>query len=494
MGKGRTTIQQPDPIDPGKAMGEYLFGQDFSSFQGVTDPALQERLLAAEARFRPQYQALELADIATMARGISDPKQDPRYRKLQAELDGLRAGTGGVSDEEARKIAESSAGPKPVEFTTTKKTGRFPGTTKKMNPNYEEELRAYNAEVDKISQSLGGNRDARIAQIETELAGLEQAGGTPGLFDLLEESSERAGTLQREQLGLQRADDVAALQEFAPQVVEAQRMADPYSTRLAEAASAEAMRGPTEAEQLLGQRGLELASSTGELTPLEARQAQQSARAASVARGRGMDQSALYGEMSSRMAQEMGKREREMALGSQLLGQQAGLQQQRFGQLGGAFGMNRQLAGDLGATILGRPSSAISLGGGVLQSAQAGAAGPMGPQLFDPNVGINMAMQRQSNQFGLLGAQAQADAASSGGFMDFLGNVGAAAITKCWVAREVYGIDNPKWLMFRTWLENDAPAWFHNLYIKHGERFAKFISNKPVLKTIIRKWMNTRIK
>ena len=99
MGKGRTTIQQPDPIDPGMAMGEYLFGQDFSSFQGVTDPALQERLLAAEARFRPQYQALELADIATMARGIKDPKQDPRYRKLQAELDGLRAGTGGVSDE-----------------------------------------------------------------------------------------------------------------------------------------------------------------------------------------------------------------------------------------------------------------------------------------------------------------------------------------------------------------------------------------------------------
>ena len=423
-GKGGTTIQQPDPIDPGQAMGEYLFGQDFSSFQGVTDPALQELLLAAEARFRPQYQALELADIATMARGIKDPKQDPRYRKLQAELDGLRAGTGGVSDEEARKIAQRTVGLKPSEFTTKQKSSRsrFPGTIKVKNPNYEEQLRAYNAEVDKISQSLGGNRDARIAQIETELAGLEQAGGTPGLFDLLEESSERAGTLQREQLGLQRADDVAALQKFAPQVVEAQRMADPYSTRLAEAASAEAMRGPTEAEQLLGQRGLELASSTGELTPLEARQAQQSARAASVARGRGMDQGALYGEMSSRMAQEMGKREREMALGSQLLGQQAGLQQQRFGQLGGAFGMNRQLAGDLGATILGRPSSAINLGGSVLGQAQQGAAGQMGPQLFDPNVGINMAMQRQSNQFGLLGAQAQADATRSGGFMQGLGS------------------------------------------------------------------------
>jgi hypothetical protein len=157
--------------------------------------------------------------------------------------------------------------------------------------------------------------------------------------------------------------------------------------------------------------------------------------------------------------------------------------------------MNRQLAGDLGATILGRPSSAINLGGSVLGQAQQGAAGQMGPQLFDPNVGINMAMQRQSNQFGLLGAQAQADAANRSSFMDFAGGLGAAAITKyCWVAREVYGIENPKWLMFRAWLLNDAPSWFRNLYIKHGERFAKFISNKPVLKTIIRKWMNTRIK
>jgi hypothetical protein len=64
----------------------------------------------------------------------------------------------------------------------------------------------------------------------------------------------------------------------------------------------------------------------------------------------------------------------------------------------------------------------------------------------------------------------------------------------CWVAREVYGVDNPKWLQFREWMLEDSPSWFRSLYIKYGERFAKFISNKPLLKTIIRKWMNTRIK
>ena len=78
--------------------------------------------------------------------------------------------------------------------------------------------------------------------------------------------------------------------------------------------------------------------------------------------------------------------------------------------------------------------------------------------------------------------------------MDFAGTIGSALITKCWVAREVYGIDNPKWLQFREWLTYEAPSWFDRLYVKYGERTAKFISNKPRIKSIIRKWMNTKIK
>jgi hypothetical protein len=124
----------------------------------------------------------------------------------------------------------------------------------------------------------------------------------------------------------------------------------------------------------------------------------------------------------------MGKREREMALGSQLLRQQAGLQQQRFGQLGGALGAQRQLAGDVGMTILGRPSAAIGLGGQMLGQAQAGAAGPMGPQLFDPNVGINMAMQERAQNINLMGARAEASASRSAGKSSMLGSIGGAAI------------------------------------------------------------------
>ena len=105
----------------------------------------------------------------------------------------------------------------------------------------------------------------------------------------------------------------------------------------------------------------------------------------------------------------------------------------------------------------------------------------MGPQLFDPNVGINMALQQRGQDVTFQGMQAQAKAAGQAGIMGAAGEIGAAALPLmfCWVAREVYGIDNPSWLQFREWMLNDSPSWFRKLYIKFGERFAAFISNKP---------------
>jgi len=209
----------------------------------------------------------------------------------------------------------------------------------------------------------------------------------------------------------------------------------------------------------------------GQLTPEEERNIQQRSRQASLARGR-------IGDSSSLAAEALGRSDYTA----------------QFAQP--AFQMNRQLAGDIGSTLLGRPSAAIGLGGQILGQAQQGAAGPMGPQLFDPNVGINMALQQRGQDVTFQGMQAQAKAAGSAGIMGAVGGIaqGLGTYAACWVAREVYGIENPKWLEFREWMLNDAPSWFRNLYIKYGERFAKFISNKPLVKSIIRKWMNTKIK
>jgi len=431
MGK-KSGPSAPPPVDPGKSMGEYLFGQDFKDYQGVTDPELQERLISAEETYRPRYAALELQDIATAARG------------------------------------------------------------------------GY---------------------------------GQPGLFDLLEEQSQRAGELQRSESEKQRASDVGALQEYAPQVVEAYRQADPYSTELADMASARAsedlglaskgkeMMGakiqgaseaekkllesgaklsdlsptqqesilrksgielsdlsPTEQEALLNKRGTEFLESTGELTALEKRRVEQQSRAGSLSRGREMDQSGLYDEVQSRMSEELNKRDREIALGSglfnqgaamrnqrvglgaSLLGQESGMSQSRIGlggqflgageslaaqrraeqmqkqqfgagligqeaaiggqRLGQAFGMQRGMAGDVGMTLLGRPTQSIGLGGQVLGQSQGLAAGPMGPQLFDPNVGINMALQQRGQDMSLMGANAQAKATQTAGMYSALGQIG----------------------------------------------------------------------
>ena len=130
----------------------------------------------------------------------------------------------------------------------------------------------------------------------------------------------------------------------------------------------------------------------------------------------------------------------------------------------------------------------------MLGQATAGAAGPMGPQLFDPNVGLNMAMQQRGQDVTFAGMQAQAKAAGSAGLMSAAGSIAGGMIAACWVAREVYGIESSKWMQFREWMLNDSPSWFRKLYLKYGERFAKFISNKPRIKSIIRNWMNTKIK
>ena len=428
MGGKGSSPKQPAPIDPGKSMGEYLFGKDFASqYQGITDPRLQERLLTAEGTYRPQYAALELSDINTFASGLAE-RANPEYERIQAEIAALKAGGSGSQVSKVRADAIEKVA-----------NDLFPDRKKVKGEAYNDmSTRAeYNRSQKKkrdsfIESQMGkaSGQAATIAELEKKLESTPQRlAAQKGLFQLLEDQSRSAAKLQREQLGSQRQADVTALQKFAPQVVEAYRDADPYSTGLAELATERASSfdmSPTEAEALLSERGLELASSTGELTPLEQRRSQQAARQAFMARGREMDQSALYGEMESRMAQEIDKKGREIGMGANLLGQEAQMRLSRTGQadaqLAQAFNLNRILAGDAGNIILGRPSAAIGLGGQVLGQAQQAASGQMGPQLFDPNVGLNMALQQRGQDVTFQGMQAQANAASSAGLMGGIGS------------------------------------------------------------------------
>ena len=90
-------------------------------------------------------------------------------------------------------------------------------------------------------------------------------------------------------------------------------------------------------------------------------------------------------------------------------------------------------------------------------------------------------------------AKEQAGTAAGTAIGGLIGTLGSAFISSkfCWVAREVYGEGDPRWYAFRIWLKYKAPKWLYAIYAKHGEDFAKFISNKPALKWIVRQLMNT---
>ena len=86
--------------------------------------------------------------------------------------------------------------------------------------------------------------------------------------------------------------------------------------------------------------------------------------------------------------------------------------------------------------------------------------------------------------------------ASGSAIGSLIGTLGSAYIMSsfCWVAREVYGKGDPRWYIFRMWLKYKAPKWFSNLYIQHGEDYAKFIKKKPIFKWMTMKLMDLVVK
>lgn len=85
----------------------------------------------------------------------------------------------------------------------------------------------------------------------------------------------------------------------------------------------------------------------------------------------------------------------------------------------------------------------------------------------------------------------------SGLLGDLLGSfiaspAGSAAIAGmvCWVARAVYGDDNPDWLLFRRWMIVKAPLWFGNLYRFVGPSLGRLIRKCPAIGTMLKPFMD----
>jgi hypothetical protein len=377
-GGGGGDVNYPDPRDPAADQGRYLFGSNFASYQGVTDPRLQNRILGAEAEFRPRYTALELEDMATMLRGVGPDEVNPQYERNRREKEAF--------SKIEEKIAAKEGGELNIEdftvgeryFLDQRGFLEKDGTLRLDDDTGEMLLNARRAE-EQVTRST--------EEFRTTGETLDE---TTGLFGLLTEEAERSGELQRSELDKQRADDVLALETYAPQAVEAYRAADPTSRRLAEKQTAMAN---------------DLYQRAQGLNPEQQRLVDQQALGMAQRQGRVTDQSAIAGQLMGRENYLSGLRSEAAGMGLQ------------------AFNQNRNLAGDIGNTILGRSSNSIGLAQGTMDKAQRGAEGQMGPQLFDSNVGVQLGQQQYGNEMTMAGYQAQANAAANSSQSNMVGGL-----------------------------------------------------------------------
>ena len=204
-------------------------------------------------------------------------------------------------------------------------------------------------------------------------------------------------------------------------------------------------------------------------------------RAATVNQGQAQ-QAAQFGVGATMDAQRLNEQLRQQGLGNYI------------NAVGNLAQIEDQTTLDPFQAILGRASGgSLQAGQGVF--GQAGYGLQSGPQYLNPEAGLGYISNQYTNMANMYAADVAADATRDAGLMNMIGSIGGAGVGAafCWVAREVYGPANPAWLQFREWMFTESPNWFFKLYAEYGERFANWISDKPRIKSIIRKWMDSKI-
>jgi hypothetical protein len=203
--------------------------------------------------------------------------------------------------------------------------------------------------------------------------------------------------------------------------------------------------------------------------------AQQNARAAMAARGLTGNQAVAQEVLSGYMLGNQRLQQRQQ-MGMQAY-QMAG-QQQQFGQQ--AY-LNPAMQQSQGVYGLGQ-----------MYGATQASFQNLGPQFLQPE--SQYLANIRGNRMAAENADKAARATKQAGMMSAIGSIAGAAVLACWVAREVYGTKTNEWIIFRQWMENESPKWFKSLYYQEGERFAEFISDKPMLKSIVKSAMDIVVK
>lgn len=283
--------------------------------------------------------------------------------------------------------------------------------------------------------------------------------GQPGLLELYEKQvMPRLASAESAGRAVSRESDIADVERLGKRATDAFRSANPEQAALIAEMNKQAMSD---------------LSAGASLPPALAREIEQSIRGSQAARGMG------YGMAD--VGQE-----------SLIKGLQAEqLQRRRQDFARNVIGINAATGTDPFLAILGRPGLQVGAAQGITGQGQTFNPG----NAFNPESAYAGALNTQNFQTASDAAIASANnkAGMIGGAMDMAGSLGGSAMLMCWVAREVYGPANPDWLRFREWVITEAPNWFQNFYIKHGQTLATWIKDKPKVKTVIKWFMDSRI-
>lgn len=278
------------------------------------------------------------------------------------------------------------------------------------------------------------------------------------------------------------------------------------SGAIARNAQGRALAGATSIEQNLYDNAAGDLALGRSLSAEEARNASQAARGAYSARGLGVGSGAATAEILNRAAYADARYQQRLAnaqtanqlreqgiMGRQnaalgMLGNTANI----YGQGGGAYQNAAQLGFGGANALVNLDPYQRALGTGVqLGSGIQGQSGSMIGNTYNQNMQMagDVASFNTNMQASMYNTQQNNNAALIGAGIGAIGKIGSAAAF-CWVAREVYGEEDPAWLEFRHWMLTRAPLRRYFRYRAHGERIAAYIANRPGWKARLRKWMD----
>ena len=420
--------------------------------------ALQQAMMGTQAGMGFQAPPTMAVGYTPTTQQVQGQQQAYGYTPAQQQLQGMQTGFG---YDPAQRRGFTLAGRDISQYESPYQQAVIDRTLQDLSGAQEKALNVLGQQAT-AARAFGGSRQG-IAEAETRKGFAEKA--AEAVANLRERGFQQAmGAAQFDvgQLAGTEAANVAAqqaAQQFGATSAQAAQAANIARQQQIEAANVAARTGAAQ-------------YGAGARTAAEAANIQ---RAQQVAAANAAAQTAAsqYGATAAQQAQQ------------QNFANQLAAQQQRMGAASQLAGLGQQAFG-IGQTIQQQQAQQGLLQQGLQQALIDAARGQYAAYTGAPSA----ALQAPLAALGVTPVPQSTTTGRQPGLFDYLTLAATGASRLCWVAREVYGEDDPKWLQFRDWVIGASPDWFYKLYSTHGEKIAEKVKRNPWTKKVLRPLMD----